>query len=212
MNARCNRVVAVALGLAVWGCATTKDAELGLPNLSTEGEGDGDDGERRPPAPPPPAVKDARYGFSRTLSSLWEIKNPIEALPALATFEGGAAVALRTDQSAQALLLVVVLDAEVESSAQNRQNLEKIAREKARDQSVAVEYIETVEPAGHQAVRLIGRHGGRNSARMHLVFVHAGNRRFELQCRRAANAEHACNAVFDELEILPVTAPPRASP
>lgn len=190
----------VLLACTAFGCATTPKDELGFPDLGIE-KPDDKGGSRSPSRDIPTTITNAQYRFRWTLPPMWMEKDPILALPALAQFEGGAALCARHDKLANALLLVVETGGNAESSPQNLAALEKAARKKSLEQKIAVDSLEATKLDGHDAVRLIGRQGGRNASRLILVFVHADSRRFELQCQRAADADFACNTAFDGLKL-----------
>jgi hypothetical protein len=198
--ARAHCLVVLALsGIAV-GCAATPKDELGFPDLAIENE-DRKDGLQAAAREKPTTITNAQYRFRWTLPPMWMIKDPVKALPALAQFEGGSALGARHDKLANALLLDVETGGNAESSPKNLASLEQAARKKSLEQKIAVDSLEATKLDGHDAVRLIGRQGGRNAPRLILIFVHADSRRFELQCQRAADADFACNTAFDGLKL-----------
>jgi hypothetical protein len=193
-------IVPLTLSGIAFACATTPNDELGFPVLEIE-KADRKEETQTETREKPITITNAQYRFQWTLPPTWMIKNPIEALPALAQFEGGSALAARHDKLANALLLVVDTGENAESNPQNLASLEKAARKKSLEQKIAVDSLEATKLDGRDAVRLIGRQGGRNAPRLIMIFVHAGSRRFELQCQRAADADFACNTAFDGLKL-----------
>jgi len=187
------------ISCVAFGCAGPKVDDMGYPVLEVEK----DDEARTPSAPEekPTVITNTQYRFAWTLPPMWVVKDPVESLPALAQFEGGAALAARHDKLANALLLVIETGENAEATPNNLASLEKAARKKSLDQKIAVDALEAMTLDGRDAVRLIGRQGGRDAPRLVMIFVHAGSRRFELQCQRAAEADFACNTAFDGLKL-----------
>ncbi|MDZ4697467.1 MAG: hypothetical protein SGI86_20190 [Deltaproteobacteria bacterium] len=198
--ARVHCLVALALSGIAFGCAATPKDELGFPDLAIERD---DHTDKAPSAAREKntTITNAQYRFRWILPPMWTMRDPVKALPALAQFEGGSALCARHDKLANALLLVVETGGNAESNPQNRASLEQVARKKSLEQKISVDSLEATTLDGHDAVRLIGRQGGRNAPLLILIFVHADSRRFELQCQRAADADFACNTAFDGLKL-----------